>query len=206
MDYFLNYTNSINIGLKNSIFIFQSNIIESNDFFNHINVVMASLKKKKGKIFFFGNGASAAFANHMALDFSKNGKILALSLSDSAMLTALSNDYSYDQAMVEFMKIMQVNDNDLVITISSSGNSSNIVKVLEFCRTKGIQTIGLSGLNKINKSLELSEFVIHVPMMTYGIVECIHQIFLHLILDMSMNIQEWNRDKSQNMHSSNFKL
>ena len=48
----------------------------------------------KNKIYFFGNGASAAFANHMALDFSKNGKILSRSLSDSAMLTALSNDYS----------------------------------------------------------------------------------------------------------------
>ena len=90
----------------------------------------------------------------MALDFSKNGKILSRSLSDSAMLTALANDYSYEHAMLEFLKIEGVSKEDLVITISSSGNSPNIASVLNYCKENRIQTLALSGLKNNNKSLE----------------------------------------------------
>ena len=58
--------------------------------------------------YFVGNGASAAFASHMALDWSKNGGVLALSLSDSSLLTALANDYSYEDAFKEFAKINDI--------------------------------------------------------------------------------------------------
>lgn len=167
---------------------------------------MQKLKNVKGKIYFFGNGASAAFANHMALDFSKNGKILARSLSDSALLTALSNDYSFEGAMVEYLKIEDVSKNDLIITISSSGNSPNIVNVLKYCKENQITTLALSGLKETNQSIPLSNFSIYVPMKTYGIVECIHQIFLHSILDESMQIFEWDRKDFQNMSSKDFKL
>jgi D-sedoheptulose 7-phosphate isomerase len=64
----------------------------------------------------------------------------------------------------------------------------------------------LSGLKKDNKSISLADYSIYVPMKTYGIVECIHQIFLHLILDESMDIFEWDRDEFQNMNSKNFTL
>ena len=138
--------------------------------------------------------------------FSKNGKILSRSLSDSSLLTALANDFSYEEAMVEFLKIEGVTKNDLVITISSSGNSPNIVNVLNFCKKSEINSLSLSGLKKDNKSITLADYSIYVPMKTYGIVECIHQIFLHLILDESMDIFEWDRNESQNMNSSNFKL
>jgi D-sedoheptulose 7-phosphate isomerase len=157
-------------------------------------------------MYFFGNGASAAFANHMALDFSKNGKILSRSLSDSAMLTALANDYSYENAMLEYLKIEGVTKEDLIITISSSGNSPNILNVLNFCKDNNIQTLALSGLKKDNKSILLADHSIYVPMKTYGMVECIHQIFLHLILDESMEIFEWDRAEYQNMNATNFKL
>ena len=142
----------------------------------------------------------------MALDFSKNGKILSRTLSDSAMLTALSNDYSYENAMLEFLKIEGVTKDDLVITISSSGNSPNIISVLKYCKENDIKSLALSGLKKDNKSVELADYSIYVPMKTYGMVECIHQIFLHLILDELMEIFEWDRNDFQNMNASNFKL
>ena len=167
---------------------------------------IVSAEETRNKIYFFGNGASAAFANHMALDFSKNGKILSRSLSDSALLTALSNDYSYEKAMLEYLKIEGVSKDDLVITISSSGNSPNILNVLSHCKENKIKTLALSGLKQDNKSITLADYSIYVPMKTYGIVECIHQIFLHLILDESMDIFEWDRNEFQNMNSSNFKL
>ncbi len=205
-NYLSNYIKSINEGLLKTIYFKDSEQVEPDDFFKMISDILKRLKSNKNVIFFLGNGASAAFANHMALDFSKNGKIQARSLSDSALLTALANDFSYEDAMREFLKIEGVSKNDLVITISSSGNSPNIVSVLNYCKENNINTLALSGLKNDNKSISLSNFSIYVPMKTYGMVECIHQIFLHLILDESMEIFEWDRNDFQNMNSSNFKL
>ena len=77
---------------------------------------------------------------------------------------------------------------------------------MKYCKENSIQTLALSGLEDGNKSVTLSDFSVYVPMKTYGIVECIHQIFLHLMLDESMGINEWDRIEVQNMNSANFKL
>jgi D-sedoheptulose 7-phosphate isomerase len=205
-NYYLNYFKSIEQGLNNSIYYLNQQTSTPEDFFLKIKQTLDLIRTCRNKIYFFGNGASAAFANHMALDFSKNGKILSRSLSDSTMLTALANDYSYEQAMLEYLKIEGVNKDDLVITISSSGNSPNVVSVLNHCKENNIKSLALSGLRNNNKSILLSDYSIYVPMKTYGMVECIHQIFLHLILDESMDIFEWDRNEFQNMSALNFKL
>ena len=104
------------------------------------------------------------------------------------------------------MKIEGVTKNDIVITISSSGNSPNVVSVLKYCKENNIKSLALSGLKNDNESIKLADYSIYVPMKTYGIVECIHQILLHLILDESMEIFEWARNDFQNMSASNFNL
>lgn len=204
--YYSNYFKSISQGLEKSLCYSNQEVSEPELFFQTINDILTKLRETGNKIYFLGNGASAAFANHMALDFSKNGKILSRSLSDSALLTALSNDYSYEKAMLEYLKIEGVSKDDLVITISSSGNSPNVVSVLEYCKENNIKSLALSGLKNDNKSIILADYSIYVPMKTYGMVECIHQIFLHLILDKSMGIFEWNREDFQNMNFTSFKL
>lgn len=205
-NYYSNYFKSINQGLEDSIYHFEQKQIEPEIFFQKIKENLKKLRESRNRLYFFGNGASAAFASHMALDFSKNGKILSRTLSDSALLTALSNDYSYECAMVEFLKIERASKDDLVITISSSGNSPNVVNVLDFCKEMDIPSLALSGLKNNNKSIEKANFSIYVPKKTYGMVECIHQIFLHLILDDSMEVFEWDRDEFQNMNSKNLKF
>ena len=204
--YYSNYFKSINNGLINSLYYLDKNTAEPELFFQSVKDIIIKLRESRNKIYFIGNGASAAFANHMALDFSKNGKILSRSLSDSALLTALSNDYSYENAMLEYLKIEGVTKDDLVVTISSSGNSPNVVSVLNYCIENNIKSLALSGLKNDNKSITFADYSIYVPMKTYGMVECIHQIFLHLILDESMEIYEWDRNEFQNMNASNFKL
>ena len=204
--YHINYFNSIKKGLLSSRCFINYSEVGMDTFLTRINKLLKLLGRKKSKIFFFGNGASAAFANHMALDFSKNGKILSRSLSDSALLTALSNDYTYEEAMVEFLKIEEIKREDLVITISSSGNSENIVGVLNYCKGNGIKTLALSWLKDDNKSLSIATYSIYVPMKTYGMVECIHQIFLHMFLDYSMGVFEWMRADVQNMDAKNYKI
>jgi D-sedoheptulose 7-phosphate isomerase len=204
--YFQNYFDSISSGLNNTIFFIDQDTVDKDFALNKINRKLKSVKETKGRLFFLGNGASAAFANHMALDFSKNGRILSKSLSDSALLTALANDYKYEDSFVEFMKIEEITEKDLVITISSSGNSPNVVNTLKYCTENKIETLALSGLKENNKSISIAKYSIYVPMKTYGMVECIHQIFLHLILDELMEIFEWDREEYQDMNASNFKL
>jgi D-sedoheptulose 7-phosphate isomerase len=204
--YFSNYFKSISHGLYSSKYFLEQQNVDPELFFQTVKNEIINLRETKNKIYFFGNGASSAFANHMALDFSKNGRILSRSLSDSAFLTALSNDYSYENAMLEYLKIEGINKNDFVITISSSGNSPNIVNVLDYCKNNDIKSLSLSGLKNDNKSISLSNYSIYVPMKTYGMVECIHQIFLHLVLDESMDIYEWDRTDYQNMNISSYKL
>lgn len=205
-DYYENYIENIYFGLKNSQFFIENKLVSRSQLFKNIRRLIISLRDNNNNIFFFGNGASASFANHMALDFSKNGKIKSRSFSDSAILTALSNDYSFEIAMVEYLKIEGITKNDLVVTISSSGNSQNIINVLEYCKIKKINTLALSGLKNNNKSIQSAKNSIYVPMKTYGMVECIHQIFLHSILDEFMGIYEWDRTDFQNMNANNFKL
>ena len=204
--YSFKYINSMFEGFKNAIFYKNSISIDEKDLFAEIKSKLFEISANNKKIYFFGNGASAAFSNHMALDFSKNGKIVSRSLSDSSLLTALANDYSYEEAMLEYLKIENPCKDDLIITISSSGNSKNIIKVLEYASINNIESLALSGLNLNNESIKKSKYSIFVPMKTYGMVECMHQIYLHLILDHYMGIEEWNKKESQNMDSSNFKL
>ena len=206
LSYESKYFEFIHNGLKESCYEINKKPTSKEDFFYELVALTKSTKKLKGRLFFIGNGASAAFSNHMALDWSKNEGLYATSLSDSALLTALSNDYSYEEAFVEFLRIEGVNENDLVVTISSSGNSKNIINVLEYCNTAKIKTIGFSGLKTDNKTRYLADFSLYVPRKTYGIVECIHQVFLHLWLDKSMGIYEWKREGVQNMNSKEFNL
>jgi len=205
-NYYSNYFQSISKGLLDSSYFVDQKEIQADFFFKEINDFICNLRSNNNRIYFFGNGASAAFANHMALDFSKNGNIVSRSLSDSAYFSALSNDYSFEMAFVEFLKIERITSKDLVVTISSSGNSTNIVNILNYCEEHKITSLSLSGLKSDNKSILKSRYSVYVPMKTYGMVECIHQIFLHLFLDRSMNITEWGRDDFQNMNSLEFNL
>jgi len=137
--------------------------------------------------FLCGNGASAAFANHMALDWTKNGKVKTLAFSDSALLTALGNDFGGDEVFAKAIQLYAQRD-DLLVTISSSGNSPNILKVIATARELGMGVVTISGLRPDNRSRSLGDLNFYVPAKTYGVVECAHQVLLHMWLDRFMGI------------------
>jgi D-sedoheptulose 7-phosphate isomerase len=163
------------------------------------------MRDNGNKKFMIGNGASAAFANHMALDWTKNGGVATHSFSDSALLTALGNDLGYDESFSAPLD-WYAQSGDLLITISSSGNSPNIVKAIKVARAKGMQVVTLSGLKPDNQSRQLGDINLYIPAKTYGIVECAHQVLLHVWLDKFMGITEWERDGFQNMRKDEFTL
>jgi len=143
------------------------------------------VKREARTMFFIGNGASAMMASHMAVDSSKNGGVRSLAFNDAALLTAVSNDIAYDQSFAFPLKRFADNG-DLLITISSSGNSPNVIEAITVAREIGLQVVTLSGMKPQNRSRQLGDLNFYIPAATYGLVESCHQTLLHCWLDKFM--------------------
>mgnify|MGYP000867427434 FL=1 len=169
-----------------------SNLINSIKSSKIKQIEKASLKiletvKKKGTIFVCGNGGSAAISNHYVCDYLKflrqhtklKPKIISLS-SNIETITAISNDFNYDQVF-KYQAESLFEKNDLLIIISSSGNSKNVKEVVKYSKKKGVKIIGFSGFNGgyLKKHSDIS---IHIPADNYGISEDSHHILMHVIL------------------------
>ena len=147
---------------------------------------------------FVGNGASMALASHMALDWSKNGGVCSQSLGDSAILTAVANDISYEDVFTEQLK-WKAGTSGVLVAISSSGNSPNIIAAVRQARTNGMGVLTFSGLKRDNLLRRMGDVNLYVPAKTYGVVECAHQLLLHMWLDCYMGIREWTLSGCQDM-------
>lgn len=155
------------------------------EFFQAIETGVALFEKAastKKKIIIVGNGGSAGIASHMSTDISKNGKIRSMCFSDPSLLTCLSNDYSYEEAFEQAVGI-HADAGDLVLVISSSGNSPNILKALDKAVSMGCEVISFSGFDPGNKLFKKGTLRFHVPSYSYGFVEIAHLYIIHLILD-----------------------
>jgi len=167
-----------------------------NKFINELVTVLQKIETKKldklkstvlntkGIVLILGNGGSNAISSHIAEDYTKALKIVSTSFSDGPRLTCYANDYGYENAFREYVKEFSQPDG-LVILISSSGNSKNIVNCADYCQKHGLQYIILTGFNENNKLREYAEDAIldfWVDSTDYGIVECTHEIILHSII------------------------
>lgn len=139
-------------------------------------------QQKNGLLFFCGNGASATMAEHMSHDWFQNAKINTYTCSETSHITAVSNDVSYtDVFAYRIERIMT--ENDILITISSSGNSPNIIRAIEEAKKKGAFTVTVSGKDADNLSRKHGDLNLYVPLDTYGLVESAHAVLLHSVLD-----------------------
>lgn len=134
------------------------------------------------RIFFLGNGGSNSICSHMYEDFAKIGGFQTFTFSDAALITCFANDYGYENAMAEWLKIY-LEPTDLLVAISSSGNSANILNGVNFAKKLGCKIISLSGFAAENKLNGMGDINFHIPAETYGTVECFHQVILHALLD-----------------------
>lgn len=143
-------------------------------------------KKNHSQVFFIGNGGSSAIASHMTADFMKNGGINTYSLYDNAVTTCMGNDYGYEYIFSRPMEFL-IKAGDLLVAISSSGNSSNIINAINVAKEKGSSVITFTGFDPDNKAKQLGDVNVYVPCGKYGIVESIHNLILQQIVDMIMN-------------------
>lgn len=146
------------------------------------------LKQSNNTIYFVGNGASASMASHMAADVSKNGRIRTQVFTDVSLITAIANDISYDEVFAIPLKLKMI-ENDMLIAISSSGNSSNIIRACEECRNIGGQVITLSAMKRNNPLQAMGDMNIYIPAQTYGWAESAHAIILHYWMDQLVTNQ-----------------
>lgn len=146
-----------------------------------INDSIALIKQAK-RIFFIGNGGSNSICSHMMEDFAKVAGYPTFSFSDAALITCFANDYGYEKAIMEWMKI-HFTAGDLLVAISSSGNSKNILNAVDFVKSVDGNIITLSGFKEDNQLRSKGAVNFYIPISHYGIVECYHQVILHAILD-----------------------
>ena len=152
----------------------------------HILVECFTRHKKAGtQIFFIGNGGSSAIASHMTADYMKNGGMKTYSLYDNAVTTCMGNDYGYDFVFSRPIEFLGQED-DLLVAVSSSGNSKNIVNAIKAASDKNMEIVTFTGFRKDNKARQLGTINVYVPSEKYGIVESIHNLMLQQVVDMIM--------------------
>ncbi len=150
-----------------------------------VNQVIARARRAHAagnKLIFVGNGGSAAIASHMATDYSKNGNIRSLALNDSSMLTCLGNDLGYDRIFAKQIEL-HARPDDLVIAISSSGRSANILNAVGAARAAKCAVVTFSGFTPDNPLRELGDINFYLASDRYGFVEIGHLTICHAVLD-----------------------
>ena len=136
---------------------------------------------KHSRIIILGNGGSSSVASHISQDYMKfHGKKVSI-LSDPSMITMLTNDFGYDWAYQKFLEYF-VESDTLVIIMSSGGESQNMINCLQWCEKEKVAYGVLTGFNPENKIRSMAEHALwnyYINSDDYGVVECVHQIFLH---------------------------
>lgn len=153
--------------------------------FDHVTERMRAAHQSGGKLMFIGNGGSAGIASHMAIDYSKNGNLRAMAFNDGAALTCLGNDLGYSEVFARQIELHGRAD-DVLIAISSSGRSPNILNAVEAARAIGCWVLTLSGFQADNPLSRQGNMNFYTPNGEYGFVEITHLALLHAILDLHL--------------------
>ena len=182
----MNYTNDIRDYLALEIEILKKLDVEQ---INAALNLLDETRQKKGRIYIRGNGGSAATASHFQNDFNKGvSEYIDVPfrfhcLNDNvATLMAIANDIGYEEVF-RFQLRNNLEENDVLVAISGSGNSHNVIRAVEYAKEHGCKIIGLTGFSG-GKLKELSDISLHAPVNSMQVTEDIHMIFDHLMMSI----------------------
>ena len=171
--YFKNYNKSI-FDLLNDV---DTSLIEQSvSLINNCN-------QNDGKVFIVGNGGSSSIASHVSVDLAKAANIKSDTFNNSNLITCFANDYDYENWVEEAIKAY-LQKNDMLILISSSGTSKNIVNAAKYCREKNIPLITLSGFKENNPLSDYGNVNIYIKSENYNFIGMSHHIILVSIVDL----------------------
>ena len=158
------------------------NELANNDL-NLLKQMIVETSKKNGVVYILGNGGSISTANHISVDLLKNAKINSKSLYNDNLITCFSNDYGYENWMQKYLEYNTKNK-DLVIFLSASGESKNVLKAAKFAKMKRFNFFSLTGFKKNNSLNRISKNKIWINSNSYNKVEILHFTLLAIIVDM----------------------
>ena len=159
--------------------------ITLDDAFTNVRELAHGAHDRGNRIIFIGNGGSAGITSHLAIDFCKNGGLRSTALNDSSALTCLGNDLGYENVFAKQIE-WHAREGDLLIAISSSGKSPNILNGVGVAKECGCKVVTCSGFDADNPLRRCGDVNMYVRSNEYGFVEVAHLALLHAILDLDM--------------------
>lgn len=156
-----------------------------------IKKIILGASKKNKKTIVVGNGGSSAIASHFSVDLTKNGKVRCVNFNEADLITCFSNDYGYEywaEKAIDFYG----DEGDVLVAISSSGSSKNILNACKAARKKDFESIiTLSGMNEGNPLSMLGDHNLVALSKAYNLIENIHQFWLLAVVDMIIGKSEY---------------
>jgi D-sedoheptulose 7-phosphate isomerase len=152
--------------------------------------LMKATHARGKKIIIVGNGGSAAIAAHCALDFTKNASVRCVNFNEPSLLTCLANDYGYERWLEKALELYADNG-DLIILISSSGKSPNMIRAADYVCTRGYKLVTFTGFDSDNPLKIRGHLNFWVNSRAYNIIEMTHQIWLLAVCDLIIGSAEY---------------
>lgn len=141
-----------------------------------------AVRERGATIYFVGNGASASMASHFSADMAKNGRVHTQVFTDPALVTAIGNDMGYEHVFAEPLR-RRARPGDMLVAISSSGRSPNVVTAARLARELSTTVVALTAMSPDNPLRALGDLSLWVPAETYGDAETAHAAILHHWMD-----------------------
>ncbi|MBM7866686.1 SIS domain-containing protein [Heliobacterium gestii] len=183
------YMDAIKHLLDQSEYYIQREKVEQPLFIDEVTERIRRCRQSNGTVYWVGNGGSAAIAAHGAIDCLNSLAMKAMVFSDDAALTCFSNDFGYAQAFARPLRLF-AQATDLLIAISSSGKSESILNALQVAQERNCPVLTLSGFASDNPLRQRGDYNIYVPSNHYGLVESVHGVLCHAILDTFSAIEK----------------
>lgn len=162
------------------------------DGFRELGRMTKELNSGRGTLFLIGNGASASIASHIAADMGKNAHVRTEVFTDLAQITALANDFCYEQVFAKPLQ-MKMRRGDMLAAISSSGRSPNILQAANEARRLGGNVVTFSAMERDNPLRSTGRLNFYVPADTYGMAEICHTAISHFWIDLMLLESEYSR-------------
>ena len=146
--------------------------------------LLLALKKDGNKAILVGNGGSASVVGHLQMDLSNGLRVRALCFHDAPQLTALANDFGYPAAFERCAQLW-ADEGDLLVAVSSSGRSENVLRAVDAARSNGCRVLTMSGFHDDNPLRGRGHLNFHVASHDYGPVETAHACIAHMVVDLA---------------------
>jgi D-sedoheptulose 7-phosphate isomerase len=155
--------------------------------FSRLREATLRLSKNGNILYFIGNGASASMASHISTDLAKNAHLHTMVFTDLSLITALANDLCYEEVFAEPLR-WQMKKGDMLVAISSSGQSQNILRAAQEARDRGGVVVTMSAMKPDNPLRTMGSFNFFVAGNTYGLAETSHAAILHYWVDQMIEV------------------